>query len=402
MADVSGAAAMSADKEKRSAGAAKRQVVRIFLCGDVMTGRGIDQVLPHPCDPLLHESYVTSAADYVRIAEEASGPIPKNVEFSYIWGIALQELERMRPDVRIVNLETSITRSDAYVRKGINYRMSPENADCLPAASIDCCVLANNHLLDWGRPGLLDTLATLERLRIKPSGAGRDFAAATAPAALQLAEGGRVLVFSFASVTSGVPESWAATDKTSGVSLLADLSEASVARIAERIERARRPGDIVIVSIHWGPNWGYEIPAQQRRFAHALLDKAAVSILHGHSSHHPKGMEVYRNRLILYGCGDFIDDYEGIEGYEDFRDDLVLMYFADIARASGKLVSLDMVPLQIKRFQLARASPADAAWLVQRLDRESCKLGVGIELAPTGHLALSRPSGPAVINSCLQ
>jgi poly-gamma-glutamate synthesis protein (capsule biosynthesis protein) len=78
------------------------------------------------------------------------------------------------------------------------------------------------------------------------------------------------------------------------------------------------------------------------------------------------------------------------------------MYFADIARASGKLVSLDMVPLQIKRFQLARASPADAAWLVQRLDRESCKLGVGIELAPTGHLALSRPSGPAVINSCLQ
>jgi poly-gamma-glutamate synthesis protein (capsule biosynthesis protein) len=396
MAHVTGRDAMSADKEKRWADTAKRQTVRIFLCGDVMTGRGIDQVLPHPCDSLLHESYMTSAADYVRIAEEASGPIPRNVEFSYIWGIALQELEEMRPDVRIVNLETSITRSNAYVPKGINYRMSPENADCLAAASIECCVLANNHVLDWERSGLLDTLATLERLRIKPSGAGRDLAAATAPAALPLSDDGRVLVFSFASVTSGVPESWAATDKSSGVNLLANLSEASAARVAARIERIRRPGDIIVVSIHWGPNWGYRVSAEQRRFAHTLLDKAAVSILHGHSSHHPKALEIYRNRLILYGCGDFIDDYEGIEGYEDFRDDLVLMYFADIERASGELVSLDMVPLQIRRFQLVRASPADATWLMQRLDRESRKLGVGIELAPTGHLSLSRSPAAAL------
>jgi poly-gamma-glutamate capsule biosynthesis protein CapA/YwtB (metallophosphatase superfamily) len=100
------------------------------LCGDVMTGRGIDQVLARPCDPKLHEDYVASAMDYVGLAEHVNGPIPRHAEPSYVWGAALDELNRMQPDARIINLETAITRSDDYARKGINYRMSPENADC--------------------------------------------------------------------------------------------------------------------------------------------------------------------------------------------------------------------------------------------------------------------------------
>ncbi len=80
---------------------------------------------------------------------------------SNVWGAALDELNRARPDVRIINLETSITRSKEFETKGINYRMSPENADCLAAAAIDCCVLANNHILDFGRRGLLDTFISI-------------------------------------------------------------------------------------------------------------------------------------------------------------------------------------------------------------------------------------------------
>jgi poly-gamma-glutamate capsule biosynthesis protein CapA/YwtB (metallophosphatase superfamily) len=67
---------------------------------------------------------------------------------SYLWGAALDQLDRVRPDARVINLETSISRSDAYIPKGINYRMSPENAECLLAAGIDCCVLGNNHVLE--------------------------------------------------------------------------------------------------------------------------------------------------------------------------------------------------------------------------------------------------------------
>jgi poly-gamma-glutamate synthesis protein (capsule biosynthesis protein) len=366
----------------------RRRAVRIFLCGDVMTGRGVDQMLPHPCDPVLHEDYARSALDYVRLAEEANGPVPKPVTFSYLWGAALEELDRVRPDARIVNLETSITRNDTYIAKGINYRMSPENAACLAAAAIDCCVLANNHVLDWDRAGLVDTLTTLERLQIKFSGAGRDVTEARAPAVLKSAAG-RIVVFSLASPTSGAPGSWAARRRVPGVNILVDMSAASAARLAAQIARVKRPGDIIIVSIHWGPNWGYEITDEQKRFAHALVDEGDVSIVHGHSSHHPKAIEVYRNRLILYGCGDFLDDYEGIRGYEEFRDDLVLMYFASIDAATRELTELEITPLQIRRFQLARPSAADASWLRESLDCESRAFGARVQSQPTGRLRLS-------------
>jgi poly-gamma-glutamate synthesis protein (capsule biosynthesis protein) len=354
-----------------------------------MTGRGIDQVLPHPCDPVLHESAAHSAMDYVYLAEEAHGPIPRHVGPSYIWGAALDELNRMRPDARIINLETSITRSEKYVAKGINYRMSPDNADCLTAAGIDCCVLANNHVLDWERGGLLDTLATLERLHIKTAGAGRNLSQASAPAVLDIPGRGRVLVFSFASVTSGTPRRWVATAESSGVNLLTDFSDASVSHVAEQIARASQPGDTVIVSVHWGPNWGYEISDEQRCVAHTLIDTAGVSVVHGHSSHHAKAIEVYRDRPILYGCGDFLNDYEGITGYEDYRDDLALMYFADIDPESGELEALEIVPLQIRHFRLIRASSEDIEWVRQTLDRESQKFGASIMLMSSGRLALS-------------
>lgn len=363
--------------------------MRIFLCGDVMTGRGIDQALSYPCDPHLHETYVKSAVRYRELAERANGPIPAPLDFAVIWGAALDEWTRARPDLRIVNLETSITRNDSYVRKGINYRMSPENARCLAMAGVDCCVLANNHSLDWERQGLLDTLATLERLRIKTAGAGRNAGEASVPAVLTSGAMGRVLVFSYASSTAGVPRDWAATEEFAGVNLLPSLSDATAAAIAGQVAAVRQAGDIVVISLHWGPNWGYDVTDEERTFAHALIDKAGASIIHGHSSHHPKTIEVYRNRLILYGCGDFLNDYEGIRGHEHYRPDLVLMYFADLDPASLDLVALDLVPLGIRRFQLVRAASADIAWLGETLDRHSRPFGSRIGSAPGGRLTLS-------------
>jgi poly-gamma-glutamate capsule biosynthesis protein CapA/YwtB (metallophosphatase superfamily) len=368
-----------------------RQSVRLFLCGDVMIGRGIDQVLPHPCDPVLHERYVRSAMDYVWLAEKANGAIPRASGPAYIWGAALDELNRMQPDARIINLETSITRSEDYARKGINYRVSPENADCLLTAAIDCCVVANNHVLDWGRSGLLDTLAALKRLKITTAGAGRNLGEASAPAVFDIAGKGRVLVYSFASVTSGVFRTWAATPEQPGVNLLPDLTEARARRIANEIASLQEPHDIIVVSIHWGSNWSYDIPDAQRRFAHTLIDNADVSVIHGHSSHHAKAIEVHGNRLVLYGCGDFLDDYEGISGYEDYRDDLVAMYFVDLDPMSGDLIALELIPLQIQRFQLVRPSIKDVDWLQQRLERECNRFATRV--APTsGGYVVSWPS----------
>ncbi len=367
-----------------------RRIIRLFLCGDVMIGRGIDQVLAHPCDPVLYESYIHSAMDYVRLAEEANGPIPRHADPSYVWGAALEQWNLEKPDGRIVNLETSVTRSGDYVDKGINYRASPENANCLATAAIDCCVLANNHVLDWGYTGLSETLSTLHHLGIKTTGAGRNFAEASAPAWLDFSNKARVLIFSFAVPSSGVPRGWAATGDLPGINLLHDLSPASVERIGAQVARVRQPDDVILVSIHWGPNWGYEIPNEQQRFAHALIDDIGASVIHGHSSHHPKGIEIYRNRLILYGCGDFLNDYEGIGGYEEYRGDLALMYFAGIDAASADVTSLEITPLLIRNFRFTKPSRADVEWLQQRLDRECRRFGAEVMLNPAGRLVVVR------------
>jgi poly-gamma-glutamate synthesis protein (capsule biosynthesis protein) len=362
--------------------------ISLFLCGDLMLGRGLDQALPHPGDPRLYEPYVRSALGYVALAERVNGPIARPVAFAYIWGDALLELERRPPMLRIVNLETAITaRGEPWPRKGIHYRMHPANAPCLTAAGVNCCVLANNHVLDWGRRGLVDTLATLQALGIATAGAGCDAAEAAAPAALALPGGGRILVLALAHRSSGVPWDWSAGQDLEGLNLLPDLGEATLERIAAEVRAARQPGDIVLASIHWGGNWGYKIPDEQRRFAHALIDQASVDLVHGHSSHHPRGIEVHRGRLVLYGCGDFLNDYEGIHGYEEYRGDLSLMYFVTLDSA-GRLRRLEMVPMKIQRFQLRRAAVADARWLGETLDREGRALGAGVGLGEDGNLIL--------------
>jgi poly-gamma-glutamate capsule biosynthesis protein CapA/YwtB (metallophosphatase superfamily) len=257
--------------------------IKIFMCGDIMTGRGIDQVLPHLSDPLIHESYLKNARGYVTLAEAANGPIRQPVSFGYIWGDALAELKRAAPDVSLINLETSITASnDFWKGKGIPYRMNPQNIASLTAANIDVCALANNHVLDWG----------------------------------------------------------------------------------------------------------YHIPRRQTEFAHRLIDDGGVDIVHGHSSHHVKAIEVYKSKLILYGCGDFLNDYEGISGYEEFRADLSLMYFATLDVSTGNLLDLQMAAMQIRRFQIQRASQADPRWLGETLNREGRPFGTRVIMHTNSHLAL--------------
>lgn len=355
--------------------------VRLFLCGDVMTGRGIDQILPHPGAPRLYERYCRSARDYVRLAERANGELPARVDCAYPWGDALAELDRVRPHVRIVNLETAITTSDArWPDKAVLYRMHPRNVGCVSSARIDCCVLANNHSLDWGREGLADTLDTLRRAGIRTAGAGDDDAHAARPATLGVAPGRRVLVYAYAAETSGVPPSWAATPRRGGLSLnyLADLSSGRATQIGERIAAQRREGDLVVVSLHWGGNWGFEIGDDEHAFAHRLIDTGAADIVYGHSSHHVKGIEIYRERLILYGCGDCLNDYEGIHGHQPFRPDLALMYFPVLDAGSGALVELSAVPMQIRNLRLQRAPADGKAWLHAVLERESRRFGTHV------------------------
>lgn len=362
----------------------------LFLCGDVMLGRGIDQIQQRASQPELYEPYVRSALEYVELAERITGPLPRQVPPAYVWGDALDEWARVRPDARIINLETAVTTADeAWPGKGIHYRMHPANVGILTAAEIDCGVLANNHVLDWGRAGLGETLDTLRAAGIRTAGAGRTAQEAARPAILPIGEQARVLVFAFATLDCGTLPDWAATATRAGLALLPALSAGAVAEIAARVRAVKQPGDVIVASIHWGGNWGYAIPAAQRSFAHALIDSASVDVVHGHSSHHFKGIEVHRQHLILYGCGDFINDYEGIGGQESYRGELGLMYFPTLYARDGTLRRLTLTPTEVRHFRVNRARPDDARWIAATLDRESRAFGTRVERVSDGELRIA-------------
>ncbi len=133
-----------------------------YLCGDVMLGRGIDQILAHQSDPALHQPYVRDARDCVRLAVQRNGKFGYPVSWRYGWGDALSKLVEVDPVARIINLETSITRTASYdASKDIHYRMHPQKIACLSAAGIDCCVLASIH---WGGHRAWALLASCEGL----------------------------------------------------------------------------------------------------------------------------------------------------------------------------------------------------------------------------------------------
>ena len=289
----------------------------LLLAGDVMTGRGIDQIQAQPGDPGLYESWVRDARDYVRLAARVNGAIAAPVAPGYIWGEALAEMDRLAPALRIVNLETAVTRSgEPWPGKGIHYRMHPANLGCLTAARLDACVLANNHVLDWGLAGLDETLATLAAAGLAVAGAGQDRAQAWAPALLSLTGGGRLLLFSFATPSGG-----------------------------------------------------------------------AADVVHGHSSHHPLPVQVWCGKVILYGCGDLINDYEGIGAHGRLRSDLGCLYGVTLDGA-GMLQQLEIVPLQLRQFRLGLPEPAGLAWLQEVFEEGGRAFRSGVRATPEGRFRL--------------
>ena len=358
-------------------------ITTLFMVGDVMLGRGIDMILEHSNNPVLYERNGLDARDYVSLAVTQTGPLPDRSErkVDYVWGDAIEILNEMKPDVRIINLETSVTTNDSpWPMKGIHYRMHPKNVNVVQSAGINCCILANNHVADWGFAGLNETLSTLQSAGIKFAGAGHNSSEAKSPAILKVGSNNRVLIFAGAHQSSGVPDSWKVKTAREGVNII-DIYKPhkTLTSLKEQIKRYKQLGDIVVLSIHWGGNWGWDINPHFVEFAHKAIDEADVNVIHGHSSHHVKGIEVYKGKPIIYGCGDFLNDYEGILGHEGYRDDLSLMYFVDINEDTGCLAGLRMVPTQIKHLRVNRAKEEGIQWMLKTMSRECNKFGIDVK-----------------------
>ncbi len=348
-----------------------------------MLGRGVDQIMAHPSDPTLHETWVGDARRYVELAEARSGPIPRRVPPGYVWGDAAHTLRDA--DASIINLETAVcTASHPWPDKGIHYRMHPRHVNCMWEAGIDVCALSNNHVLDWCRQGLFETLDALSAAGVSTCGAGPSCDTARRPACVGVDDDSRVLVLGRGTNSSGIPDGWEAGPDRAGVALV-DPDDPGAAREMTGWAETKRRGDILVASLHWGGNWGYRIPRSHRRFAHDLVD-LGVDVVHGHSSHHPLGVEIQQERPIIYGCGDLITDYEGIGGYEEFRPDLALIYLITIDADSGKMQDMQIEPWRVHKFQLVSPTDEEVEWLTERMGRECRRLGTAVTRAGSQRL----------------
>lgn len=203
-------------------------------------------------------------------------------------------------DITIINLETSITtRGEKWKDKLYNFRSDPKNLKAMKEAGVEVVNLANNHSLDYGYEGFLDTLDYLDRHEIKRVGGGKNKEEALQGAILEK-KGVKVGVLGFSRVVPHVD--WYATDKRPGI---VGAYDAHINQILNRVKEMKDDVDILVVSIHWGEE-GSSMPRQKEiDLARKLVDNG-VDIVVGHHPHVLQPIEIYKGKPIFYSLGNFI------------------------------------------------------------------------------------------------
>lgn len=409
----------------------------INMTGDVMLGRLVDQLFATHVDNAEDQSHAASFAARFPHLQSYSARSP--------WGSTLPLFTEAH--LNLINLETAVTtHPEAWPGKAFNYRMHPANAPAiLTAAHIDFASLANNHTLDFGTEGLVETAWTLKQndCRVAIAGAGESPREAISPATLEIPrsksqagvkQGGRPSALSAGDLKERrekhLVHVYAATDHPlmwNDVPMFhlidySDKSKAHLKRIVEKNSSAAAPSiqyspsssssssssapasrsssrvngaflenepppSLKIFSIHWGPNYSWHPADQIRSMAHFLLFDCGIDIVHGHSSHHIQGVECPApGKLVIYGCGDFVDDYAV---HEQYRNDLGAVYRVIVREEREKEesregpvnnepgrrpaltpVRLEIFPTRIKLFQaqlLNNTKDKDHKWVCERI-----------------------------------
>jgi poly-gamma-glutamate synthesis protein (capsule biosynthesis protein) len=321
---------------------------RLGFVGDVMLGRSVD--------------------------EQWSEAPPEGV-----WGSTVERLRSL--DGLFANLECCVSdRGERRPGRTYYFRADPDWAiPALESADVTWAGLANNHVLDFGPTALADTVDHLSSAGIATAGAGEDREAATRPAVVDC-DGVEIAVVAFTDQSSG----YAAGRERPGTAYASlDPAQPLARRLVGRaLERARAlDSDLVVASLHWGPNWEVRPSETQRRFARWLVE-SGVDLVHGHSAHVLQGIEVHHGRPIIYDAGDFVDDYVVKEGLHNDRSALFELEIAD-----GRVEALRIVPVRIRDRSVHEADGDVATWVRDRLrtlsepfDAEFTQVKTGLRL----------------------
>lgn len=305
--------------------------ITIGFLGDIMIGRLVDGVL------------------------EQKGP-------TYIWTDVRQQLGAY--DYVIANLETALTTSTTMVQKVFNYKSAPRHVEALIKGHISLVNLANNHTRDFSDEGLLETISVLDNARIAHVGAGKNAQEAQQPVIFEK-YGIRIGIVGF---TDNEP-SWAAGAQRPGVNY---ITVGDIEKVKHDINMLIKNVDIIIATIHWGPNMRSRPTEEFRHFAHAMID-AGVTIIHGHSAHIVQGIERYKNGLIMYDTGDFIDDY-AVDPV--LRNDLSCIFQVTLSKKGVQKVT--PYPVKIDNMQVTFATGEDYELMLNRVHALSAELGTVI------------------------
>ena len=252
----------------------------------------------------------------------------------------------------------------------------------------DCCTLANNHVLDWGVRGLDGDHGQ----RCAQAGIGRSAPDADAIEAGSARRSDGLRQGPRDRRRPGIgnerhSRGLGCRRRTRRREPRDHLSDEAVGRVAARVGQVRRPGDLVVLSIHWGANWGYRIPPEHRRFAHALIDARAWT-----SSTAIRRTTRWGSRSIAGGpsstaAATSSTTTRASGATRSFAAISRSLYFARMNTAAG-LAAFFAVPFRIERFRLIRSSQEDARWLKDTLSREGRTLGTHVELDVEGTLRL--------------
>lgn len=338
---------------------------------------------------LLHDSYagvLPAALERIRNA---------NQDGSYLWRDLLTLQVVPKPDLSLINLESSVTRTirtnDISLMKGITYHFHCDNLvgvlSTLVGNTPYVISYANNHVMDFGRSAFEDeSLPMLQHLPRNGQmvGAGRTLNEAAAPVNISCQEGAaQVMVIAAGTECAGVPPQWAASETTSGILFLPPLvSEQHLLKAMslayDYFSTVKKQNTVLILSLHFGPNWVLREPYDKahlllrQRFARWTIDALGVDLVYGHSSHHIAGLELYNRKLIIYGCGDLVNDYEGFSNPGDEAyNKMGAVFIIDLHPHTGEFHKLRLVPTLMDRLRVCRWKRESSMWNpTERVDEQ--------------------------------
>jgi len=233
-----------------------------------------------------------------------------------------------KPDLFMVNLENPITTATMKFEKQWNFKMPRKYLSVLQHGGINVVTCANNHIFDYGREGIVETMSALDSAGIMRVGIGKTIAEARTPKIISI-KGKKIALLGYAGW------SFPATSKRPGV------APRSVDLVVEDVKKVRPTVDFVVVNFHWGEELALEPNKQQRYLAYRTIDAGADAII-GHHPHVLQGIELYKGKPIAYSLGNFIFGGNERNTYETALLSIEL---------NNSSTSVSLLPVAVKNYQ---------------------------------------------------